>query len=157
MCACAGSVSGQQHESDGEELRDADALARRVLSEELTKGTLPDINLLPESGRVFVRSPVRGARLSARAFGPVGKRSLRAATLEELQELADRQDRTVVFIEIEIEIAGDTAHVDSGVDIVLPATSDAMKTCCCSRSTTWRKVRGRWERDHSAPVRTICS
>ena len=135
---------------------DHDVLVTTVLQQYVAApDTLADHGLLPASGPVYVAAEIdEHQRVHAVALPP-GRFAIR--TLADLQAEADRTKTNVAFIRFfDLTVDDAThAHVQVGVDIILPKQSQGIKMCCCSSAARWEKHGGVW-----APGNTrmsICS
>jgi hypothetical protein len=122
---------------------DAELLARTVLAD---WAAVPDAGLLPPDGPVLVLQTIgeHGEKLTAASL-PSGPRPFVLRSDEALQAQADATNTNVAYVRISVSFDGDsTAYVTSGVDILLPKSSTAIKMCCCSTSIEYKKQAGQW-------------
>ena len=131
----------------GVALTDQDALVHAVLARYLAFGVLPDHDLLPKQGPIYVLDELGdpiGSRISASAL-PEAIRPFELRTMAQLRAEAEAKNHEVAFIRFHwISVAGADATVNVGGDIVLPRQSHAIKTCCCSASYRYAKRMGKW-------------
>jgi hypothetical protein len=114
-----------------------DELLAVVLDRALTvKDYLPDGGFLPTDGPLLVRREIRGssAVVSSKALKDPNRWLIRSE--QALQEQADMTRKRVFFVMVnDIEIAGNFATLEVGVDMTFRAPDDPkrviLKMCCC--------------------------
>jgi len=124
---------------------------RAELQRYLDGAELPDAGLLPKDSLPVVCSDItvsvaqqqQPAVITAAALPGAKRFVLRPRA--ELQAQADKADANVAYISFGVELAGDEADVDFGVDILLPTQSKAVKLCCCSSSDHFSRKQGTWK------------
>lgn len=122
------------------------AVARRV---EARRANIPNAGLLPKTGPL----PLRDDSFDARSF-PVSKWTLKSAAAWQAEADKAGATRYVVTI-VPGETKGDAAEVTVGVELILPAKSDALVLCCCNTTDLYRREGKFWRFEKT--LGTICS
>ncbi len=126
---------------------DIQLLAKHAVEDRLAAKNLPDGHLLGVSTRIAIRAEM------PRAMATLGRDALpQRAGIEfylisqaAAQTEADRIREAVPFIVVDQpSIAGDTATIALGVDVVFPTEPRVDKLCCCTGQAQFERKEGRW-------------
>ncbi|HTR53700.1 MAG TPA: hypothetical protein VMJ10_23560 [Kofleriaceae bacterium] len=136
----------------------SDELASMILSGVVANpSSVPDSELLGESGSIPVVIDVTNGAMPSVARMPHGARPFVFTTVAELQQQADAKRAKIGYLHISITIDSPTsAQVEHGGDFVAPADPKAVKMCCCSTSRRYDKTSTGW-RVHGNVVISSCS
>jgi hypothetical protein len=108
--------------------------------------TVPDGQVQREGAQVWVREELeeRGTRkIPEEVVASLNGWSLRP--LDALQHDADATDANVFFLVVDsLTVSGNSATIDWGTDITIPAKLHAAKMCCAIATDEYRKVNGVW-------------
>lgn len=125
---------------------DIELFVRQALEDLLAREKLLDGHLL-SSRRIALRKEFPSARLtvSERALPERDGYEFYLITEAEAQVRADENKAPVYFIIIDRPVlAGDTATMTVGVDVLHPREPKVMKLCCCRAVGEFTRPNGRW-------------
>jgi hypothetical protein len=124
-----------------------DLLVRQALEDRLAANNLPDGNLLGNSKRIAIRQEMPAAKLKMGRSALPQREGHEFYFISEAaaQSEADFTKQPVHFITVDgPSIAGDTALISLGVDVIFPRTPKVGKLCCCTGRGQFRRAEGRW-------------
>lgn len=128
---------------------DAELLRTVVQRFEKNRELIPDHGLLPKTGAI----PFRQDSFDGRAFDS-SKWTVKSA--DAWQAEADRTKSNVYVVTVRpVEVKGDEAQLNVGVELVLPAGSTEKSLCCCNATEVYRRVGKTWRYEKS--LGTVCS
>jgi hypothetical protein len=124
------------------------SFVQQALQDRLTAGDIPDLHLVQRTQPIRIRAEMPGAkfRLSDAAIPEISGFSLSLVTLSDAQAEADasNHDLMVVFVDSP-QIAGNTASIQIGTDVVIHHQAQKVfKTCCCRAMAQFRLEHERW-------------
>lgn len=127
----------------------AEAELLRAVTQRLEKARdqFPDAGLLPKSGAIPVRA------VDARAF-PAAKWTVKSAAQWQAEADKAGENRYAAIVEF-VDINGDVARVNVGVDLFIPVSKPGGKLCCCSATDVYRYDGKTWRFEKREA--TLCS
>ena len=134
-------------QSDTTSTAERSDFVRQAIEDRFKAANIPDFDLLQGSRRIAIREEMPQAKGSvARAALPrIDGYEFYLIATDAAQAEADRTGRNVYFITVDRpSIAGESATVSLGVDLVFPKDPKVVKLCCCSGDGEFRRVQGRW-------------
>jgi hypothetical protein len=137
---------------------EVERLVRQALEDRIAAQDIPDGNLLRNATKTAIREemPRSGLKLSRGAVPQLQGFEFYLISEATAQGEADKTRRPVYFITVDVpSIAGETATISIGVDLVLPRDSADVKLCCCTGSAEFRRLENRWKFVKWAS--TVCS
>jgi hypothetical protein len=125
---------------------DVELFVKRAIEDRFGAKNIPDGNLLGTSTRIAIREQTRsGQKLTAKALPQREGYEFYLISQAVAQAEADKTSKPVHFITVDSAgIAGDTAWINLGVDVVLPRVPKVIKECCCSGLGQFRQDGERW-------------